>query len=157
LGGRGELRDWEIFNRPGKRRVLPYSFVALWAKPEAESAALRVVEGPIQTPFRGWEGYHRHSGEGLPHFRHSRFSTNCPIAKVHFEDPGLPVTISLEAFNPFIPLNVDDSSLPVAIFKYQLTNHSHKPLDVALAFSLLNPVGYDGKAILDGTDHPGFG
>ena len=34
LGGRGELRDWEIFNRPAKRRVLPFSFVALWARPE---------------------------------------------------------------------------------------------------------------------------
>src|SRR5258707_739738 len=33
LGARGELRDWEIFNRPAKGRTLPYSFVTLWAKP----------------------------------------------------------------------------------------------------------------------------
>src|SRR6185312_17331149 len=30
LGGRGELRDWEVFNRPAKHRVLPFSFVSLW-------------------------------------------------------------------------------------------------------------------------------
>ena len=30
LGARGELRDWEIFNRPAKGRTLPFSFVALW-------------------------------------------------------------------------------------------------------------------------------
>src|SRR5205085_10887096 len=29
LGGRGELRDWEIFNRPNKGRSLPFTFVAL--------------------------------------------------------------------------------------------------------------------------------
>jgi non-lysosomal glucosylceramidase len=36
LGGRAQLRDWEIFNRPAKRRILSYSFVLLWAKPEGE-------------------------------------------------------------------------------------------------------------------------
>src|SRR6266478_4916774 len=34
IGGRGELRDWEIFNRPAKRRILPFTFVALRAKAE---------------------------------------------------------------------------------------------------------------------------
>ena len=33
LGGRGDLRDWEIFNRPNKGKALPFTFVALWAKP----------------------------------------------------------------------------------------------------------------------------
>ena len=74
LGGRGELRDWEIFNRPAKRRVLPFSFVALWARPEGGAATMRVVEGPPQPPFRGWEGFNRQSGQGLPHFQKARFS-----------------------------------------------------------------------------------
>jgi non-lysosomal glucosylceramidase len=29
LGGRGQLRDWEIFNRPGKGVTLPYTFFAI--------------------------------------------------------------------------------------------------------------------------------
>ena len=149
--------DWEIFNRPAKRRILPFSFVALWARPEAGSGVVRVVEGPPQPPFRGWNGFSRESGQGLPHFQRTRFTGTYPIAKVDFEDNALPVAVSLEAFNPFIPLNVDDSSLPVAVFKYRVSNHSQKPVDVSLAFSLLNPVGYDGKAFLEGIDHPGFG
>jgi uncharacterized protein (DUF608 family) len=157
LGGRGELRDWEIFNRPAKRRILPYSFAALWLKSEGDDATVRVVEGPPQPPFRGWEGFARHSAQGLPHFRGAHFSATYPVAHVDFEDASLPVTVSLDAFNPFIPLNVDDSSLPVAILKYTVKNRSAKPVDIALAFSLLNPVGYDGKAYLDGTDHPSFG
>ncbi|MCX6625093.1 MAG: hypothetical protein NTY38_29345, partial [Acidobacteria bacterium] len=29
LGGYGNLRDWEIFNRPNKGSVLPFTFAAL--------------------------------------------------------------------------------------------------------------------------------
>src|SRR6478736_7468790 len=32
LGGRGQFRDWEIFNRPGKGVTLPYTFFAIWAQ-----------------------------------------------------------------------------------------------------------------------------
>src|ERR1700716_664492 len=63
LGGRGELRDWEIFNRPAKRRILPFSFVALWAKGEGGPSSLKAVEGPLRPPFRGWNGFDRGSGQ----------------------------------------------------------------------------------------------
>ena len=150
LGGRGELRDWEIFNRPAKRRMLPFSFAALWVKPEGGSPLLRVVEGPIERPYIGWNGYSRESGQGLRHFERATLTGKDPIATVEFEDSALPVSVSLDAFTPFIPLNVDDSSLPVAIFKYRVQNRSSKSADIALSFSLLNPVGYDGKAYLAG-------
>lgn len=157
LGGLGQLRDWEIFNRPAKGRVMPFTFVALWAREEGGDAALRVVEAPPLPPFRGWNGYKRESGQGLPHFRGARFSGTYPIAHIDFEDSSLPVTVELDAFNPFIPLNVDDSSLPVAIFNYRVTNRSQKPVRFALAFSLMNPVGYDGKAFLEDSNFAGFG
>lgn len=157
LGARGELRDWEIFNRPAKRRILPCSFVALWVQPEGERPLLRVVEGPPHPPFRGWNGYSHECGQGLPHFQQASLTGKYPIATVDFEDHVLPVTLSLEAFTPFVPLNVDDSSLPVVIFQYRITNRSHKPTKVSLAFSLLNAVGYDGKTILEDNEHPGFG
>src|SRR5579871_3964677 len=66
LGGRGQLRDWEIFNRPGKGKILPFSFVALWARPVGGPASLKVVESVLMPPFRGGDGYHRASAEGLP-------------------------------------------------------------------------------------------
>jgi len=56
-----------------------------------------------------------------------------------------------------VPLNVDDSSLPIAIIRYHITSRSAKPLDLALAFSALNAVGYDGTAQLSGEHFPGFG
>lgn len=157
LGGRGQLRDWEIFNRPGKGKILPFSFVALWVRPAGGSSTVRVVEGPLGPPFRGGQGYHRESAEGLPRFRAARFTGEYPFATIELEDESLPVQVSLEAFNPCIPLNVDDSSLPVAILRYHLRSRSRQSIDIALAFSLLNAVGYDGKADLDGPQHAGFG
>ena len=157
LGGRGQLRDWEIFNRPGKGKILPFSFVALWVRSKGAQSAVRVVEGPLAAPFRGQEGLHRESAEGLPRFRAARFTGAYPFATIAFEDELLPVELSLDAFNPFVPLNVDDSSLPVAILRYHVRSRSSKPVELALAFSLLNAVGYDGKADLAGPQHPGLG
>jgi non-lysosomal glucosylceramidase len=157
LGGRGQLRDWEIFNRPGKGKILPFSFVALWVRPEDVAATVKVVEAPLQPPFRGGGGFSRNSAEGLPRLSGAKFTGVYPFARIEFEDPHLPVRVSLEAFNPLIPLNVDDSSLPIAIFHYHLKSTANKAVEVALAFSLLNAVGYDGKADLDGSRHAGFG
>src|SRR5215475_8814781 len=52
IGGRGQLRDWEVFNRPGKGKILPFSFVALWARPQGGAASVKVVEAPLEPPFR---------------------------------------------------------------------------------------------------------
>jgi non-lysosomal glucosylceramidase len=84
LGGQGQLRDWEIFNRPAKGRILPFSFVALWAQPEGGDSSMRVVEAPPLPPFRGWNGYKRESGQGMPHFRGAQFSGTYPIAHIDF-------------------------------------------------------------------------
>ena len=157
LGGRGQLRDWEIFNRPGKGRNLPFSFVGLWLRPEGGAATVKVIEAPLMPPYRGSFGSSRESAEGLPRLEAAHFTGSYPLAKIDFKDESLPVQISLEAFNPFVPLDVDDSSLPVAIFHYHLQCRSPKPVDIAVAFSLLNAVGYDGKAQLEGARYPGFG
>jgi uncharacterized protein (DUF608 family) len=157
LGGRGQLRDWEIFNRPAKGRTLPFSFAALWARAEGDTPRLRVVEGPLRPPYAASFGFPRSAAQGLPHFQGARFTGAYPFARVDFEDQGLPVEVSLEAFNPFVPLDVADSSIPVAILHYRLRNRDPRPVDLALAFSLLNAVGYDGKASLNGEQHDGFG
>jgi non-lysosomal glucosylceramidase len=157
LGGRGDLRDWEIFNRPNKGKALPFTFVALWTKKGSEAPIVKVVEAPIQPPYRGADGYPRERAQGLPRFKDASFSGAYPIAEIAFDDDALPVGVTLEAFNPMIPLEVDDSALPVAIFRYRLTNRTSAPVEVALAFSILNPIGYDGRANLGSSRFEGFG
>ena len=46
----------------------------------------------------------------------------------------------LEAFSPFIPMNAEDSGLPVAILRYRVTNPNRTPAKVSIAFSIDNPI-----------------
>ena len=68
IGGRGNLRDWEIFNRPGKGVNLPFSFFAIHFKQEGKSPVVRVLEGPLSPPFREnfGHGARREFVPGLP-------------------------------------------------------------------------------------------
>ena len=50
LGGRGQLRDWEIFNRPDKGNTPEYAFPAIWAQAGARQPVARVLESRIQPP-----------------------------------------------------------------------------------------------------------
>jgi uncharacterized protein (DUF608 family) len=158
LTGSGALRDWEIFNRPNKGSFLPFTFAALrlegggMVKPR-----IRVVERRPMPPFTGRDGPTRLTALGLPRFREATFTGAYPFANIRFSDTALPVAVSLEAFNPMIPLATGDSSLPVAILTYRLTSRAKSKLDAALAFTLMNPVGYDGHSKLGGRQADYFG
>src|SRR5438270_13072051 len=66
LGGRGQLRDWEIFNRPGKGKELPYTFFAIWARPEGAAPVARALEAQMQPPVGGSSGPPTSRAPGLP-------------------------------------------------------------------------------------------
>lgn len=158
LGGYGNLRDWEIFNRPNKGGVLPLTFVSLRLEGGGLKAPLiRVLERQPHPPFTGASGVPRETALGLPRLRDAVFTGAYPFAHIAFADARLPVEVTLEAFNPMIPLDTDDSSLPVAILTYRLRSRATSPLRCAVAFSIMNPVGYDGVARLRGRRAPFFG
>ena len=159
LSGRGALVDWEIFNRPNKRSVMPYTLVALWGRAGSREPVTRVLQAPPEPPFTGEGGasfrglgfgVRREDGSGLPHMRGARFRGEFPFAEVEFEDPLLPVAVTLEAYSPFIPLNADDSGLPIAILRYHLKNDGAEPVEVSLLGNILNPIGYPGEGAFAG-------
>src|SRR3954454_610072 len=47
LGGRGQLRDWEIFNRADKGNSLPYAFPSIWVQAEGSNPTAHVLEARI--------------------------------------------------------------------------------------------------------------
>jgi len=157
LGGRGNLRDWEIFNRPGKGVSLPFTFFALFCRPEGEKPVVRVLEGRLQPPFTGEDGVHRAQAPGLPRMEKTRFVGEYPFAAVEMEDRQLPLKVTLEAFNPFLPLNVEESGIPAVVLRYRLKNLSAKRVQVTVAGSLFNPVGFDGEGKIAGVDHAKLG
>jgi uncharacterized protein (DUF608 family) len=137
LGGDGRLWHWDIFNLPQPSNFTDTGGPNYARPPKPESPidqgfGLKVTSGNktlIRTlDSRGIDPQHIH------------FRGQYPVAYVDYRDPALPVTVSLEAFSPFIPLNVDDSSLPATIMRYTVKNTGSESVEVELAGWLENAV-----------------
>lgn len=122
LGGRGDLRDFELANRPAKG-FTPLAFFVL----RCEGAAPRVLEGELAPPYDGWEGVPLRTA-GLPRFRECSFAAAYPFGLVHLADPAVPCRVRLEAFNPLVPGDADASGIPTAVLRFVLENAADEPL-----------------------------
>ncbi|MFD7156576.1 GH116 family glycosyl-hydrolase [Kribbella sp. NPDC059898] len=144
LGGRGNLRDWEIVNRPAKGFHPGTAFFAIRTASADGTVVARAVEGPLD--LSEYEGAHGSGAQnhGLPRFREAAFATAYPFGRLSLRDADVPVEVDLEAFNPFVPTDVAASSWPVAVLRFAVTNRTASPLTVSLAGSLQNFVGRDG-------------
>ena len=156
LGGRGNLRDWEIFNRPGKGVHMPFTFFALYVE-QSGKKLVRVLEGPLEPPFTTGFGFRRVFVPGLPRMEKATFKGEYPFAEVELADSQVPLEITLEAFNPFIPLEADDSGIPALVLRYRIKNTGPAPAKVTVAGSVINPIGYTGEGQVDGLGNDKFG
>lgn len=145
LGGRGQLRDWEIFNRPDKGLQPNFAFAGIWVKAGAGKPVARVLEAQFLPPYEGSSGLGSNNSPGLPRLKSATFTGEFPLARIDFQDSRLPVKVALEAFTPFFPLDADDSGLPVAVLRYRVRNPSAQAATVAIAWAIDNPVGLGGS------------
>ena len=145
IGGRGEIREMEIFNRPAKGVHPELTFLAIWVKAEGKSPVAKVLERKLFPPYVAWMGIPRTQLPGLPRFDEVYFRGEFPLAWLEFKDKDVPLQITLETYNPFIPLDPENSGLPVAIFNWHLQNQTKAPVEVSLVFSLQNPIGHKNK------------
>ena len=143
LGGRGDLRDWEIVNRPAKGFVPKNTFFALYAKPAGGAAATRAIEGVIEPPYDGWNGC-RVPNHGLPRFRKCSFHAAYPLGQVLLSDRDVPLDVRIEAFNPLIPGDADASGIPVAVLRFVLRNKTARSVAASVCGSVENFIGADG-------------
>ncbi len=149
LGGRGDLRDWEIMNRPAigfiPMRGSFGPFFAVFVKGPAEQAQARALEGPID--ISAYEASHGSTvaNHGLPRFRQCRFAAAYPLGQVRLYDQDMPIDVTLEAFNPLVPAAPETSGIPVAILRYSLRNKTNETLEVSVCGSLPNFIGMDGS------------
>ncbi|MCL4782824.1 MAG: hypothetical protein KJZ70_07310 [Bryobacterales bacterium] len=150
LGSRGQLRDWEIFNRPGQGKLVNYAFPCIRAQAGKGKPVARVLESRLMTPYESGTGLSPNQVSGLTRLESATFTGEYPLARIDFHDPELPVRVSLEAFTPIIPLDADASGLPVAVLRYRVKNPGKSAAIVSIAWSLDNPVG----AGADGVRHP---
>ena len=119
LGGDGQLWHWDIFNQtppaemPGAAHYV-YPLTASLDRIVDQGFTLTVTSANSSTPREV-------SDEG---FSDVSFQGEYPIGVVQYRDPSCPVAITLEAFSPFTPLDVESSSLPATILRFTLTNTS---------------------------------
>ncbi|KJD37214.1 hypothetical protein PW52_01885 [Tamlana sedimentorum] len=152
--GRGSLEDWEIMNRPAKgfnptlenrgpvKQKGP--FFAIYVEDGQGKKQTRLLEGPPdESSYEGpWGAYSNQ--HGLPRFSKAIFKTAYPFGQVFLSDESLPVEVVVGAFNPLIPGNIDDSSIPMAIVNYKVKNTSDKSVTISIAGSIQNFIGFDG-------------
>lgn len=132
LGGDGRLWYWDVDNGP----AAPGADFAggTYARPRdpfspfASGTVLRTEPdgGARSVDARG--------------FSDVAFTGQYPLGRVDYRDPGCPVDVRLEAFSPFVPGEVDDSTLPVTVLAYTFTNTSPHPVRAELTRWSENPV-----------------
>ena len=140
LGGRGQLRDWQIFNRPDRGNAPGYAFPAIRVRRGTRAPFVSVLEGRLQPPYQGPFGLGSRSAPGLQRLESARFTGEFPLARIAFRDRRLPVRVALEAFSPFIPHDADASGLPLAILRYRVSNPQATSVAVSIAYSIENPL-----------------
>ena len=136
IGGRGDLREWQIFNTCNPACVVPGGFFGVRVDDGEGQPVGRVLQMDAM-PY-------------LPPVEGVKFVGEYPIAELRYEDHALPVEVSLEAFSPFAPMNEKDSALPAIVFNFTVRNPLEREVEVALLAACQNAVGYDGRGAITG-------
>ena len=110
---------------------MPESFLAVRAKAEGRPAVVRAVQTVPVGPFAAMQDL--------------TFRGEYPFAWYSFVDPELPVRVSMEVFNPLIPLDEKNSAIPCAIWKLTAENPSTQAVEVSFLAAQQNAVGCIGN------------
>lgn len=145
LGGDGRFVDWEIFNKPSKGSLNGMAHFAVKAITK-DRVITKMLHGDLLNNLSGHfakgsfgTGADSCTLAAFPHFKEVVFNGEFPIAEITFSDEDFPATVKMTAFNPFIPLNEDDSSIPGAFFNIEIINNSDEDIEYQVAFTNQNP------------------
>jgi uncharacterized protein (DUF608 family) len=80
-----------------------------------------------------------------------------PFTELEYDFAELPVSVSLEAFSPFIPLDAKNSGLPLAYLTFSIENRSKEMLPLTFFGCMANMVGYSADGALSVMDVERYG
>lgn len=153
LGGTGALKQWQLHNQGNHLGFAPQSFFALRLScTEPPLSYRRLLRAPALAPhgepaplvndeLDAAAAYAR-PASWAP-VRDTTFHGDYPFARIDYADDW-PAEVQLEAYTPFVPLDAEASSLPLASFTFKITNRYTQPLHGWLLGTLQNLVGWDG-------------
>jgi uncharacterized protein (DUF608 family) len=137
LGGDGRLWGWDVFNRPAIA-----TGDGAYANPRTPTSPFR--QGfAIRTRTGGTGTVRSLDADGFPDVS---FTGRYPLGQVVYRAPDAAVEVTLEAFSPFVPLSVDDSTIPATVLAYTVRNTSHHPVELDLFGWAESPVCLDTRA-----------
>jgi len=142
LGGDGRLWVWDVFNQD-REGIVPREVRYKGQKLRMRGGANYVSPAPRTYPFDQGFGI-RVDGElrtlDREGFVTVGFKGQYPIGEVTYADDDCPVTVRLEAYSPFIPLNTPDSSLPATVMSFTVRNTSSKQVTADVVGWMANPI-----------------
>jgi len=144
LNGYGGLQDFSVRNRPALTAAPEtdgYADAAFAVLHIQEKNITRLVEGPfpkgkIYAHGIKPEGILGGGHEGLPRFRKCSFRGEFPFGMVKLSDPVVGLDVEISGFNPCIPLDDKNSSIPCAILEYTLKNRTSETVNFDFSFHL---------------------
>ncbi|MCC6446345.1 MAG: glucosylceramidase [Armatimonadetes bacterium] len=140
--GQGRRPVWQIFNNL-TQAYIPHSFFATRVKTCGEAPVARALQTAPEGPFEGMKAL--------------TFRGEYPFAWHSFEEPAIPVSLSMETFNPLIPMNAKDSGIPCAVTNLTAKNESDRPVEVSFLAAQQNAVGYAEGNAVQGRSFPLYG
>jgi len=108
MNGKAERRWWQIFNNFEERAgsgIVPNSFFALRTKTK-NATVVKALQSSAVGSFQAMDSL--------------SFQGEYPLGWYNFEDDDLPVDVTLEAYNPLIPMDLKNSAIPCGIFSVKV-------------------------------------
>lgn len=137
LGGDGRLWMWDVFNKQYARGFM------------GRGAGGDTYLNPFEQVHPFDQGFELRIGAGdgsrtfsldSSGFSEVTFDGRYPMGIVRYQDPDCPLKVTLEAFSPFIPLDLENSSYPATVMRYTLENGGDKTVAAEIAAWTDNPV-----------------
>ncbi|WP_158969828.1 GH116 family glycosyl-hydrolase [Paraglaciecola sp. L3A3] len=154
LGGDGKLWFWDIFNLnynilKNLKGEEAYEFP--YERSKGNDKGARDIEHGfvLTTQSQGKTVSKILDRHGIDKIQ---FKGQYPIGNVTYQDDDLPVEVNLEAFSPFMPLNVDDSAYPATILNFSVKNTSNAAVSFDLTGWIENAVFTESKTYRKITD-----
>lgn len=141
MNGKAERQWWQIFNNFEERAgsgIVPNSFFALRAKTK-EATVIKVLQTSSVGAFSAMDSL--------------SFQGEFPFGWYSFADDELPVDVTLEAYNPLIPMDLKNSAIPCGIFSIKVKNPSSKKVEIDLLATQQNAVGFTGYDTITGPNN----
>ena len=150
LGGDGRLWLWDVFNK--NQTGVIYKNVKWHEKIQFNFDFLRPFDGanyvePVKDVRPLDQGFAvRMEVDGKKIMKRLQaddweevsFEATYPMATVRYIDRAVPLSITLRAYSPFVPLNADDSGLPVTILSFTIENKAASATTILLTGWLEN-------------------